>query len=193
MTTITDRRPELYRAFGHAAGIIEGTRPDQLAGPSPCAAWDVAELVDHMVFAARRVVAVGRGEAPAEAGTPHVELDEAPAEVRRAGQEAESAWSDDSRLRMEVKMPWGESYPGSVLVDMYLTELATHTWDLAAATGQLERLDISLAAPVLAAAQGMLKPEYRNAEGSPFGPEVDPPEGATAWERVAAFMGRRPR
>ena len=193
MTTTTDRRPELYRAFGHAAGIITGARPDQLAGPSPCRAWDVAALIDHLVFAAHRVVALGRGEVPVEAGTPHVELDQAPAEVRRAGQEAESAWSDESCLRMEVKMPWGESYPGSVLVDMYLTELATHTWDLAAATGQLERLDISLAAPALAAAQEMLKPEYRNAEGSPFGPEVHPPEGATEWERVAAFMGRRPR
>ena len=98
MTTITDRRPELYRAFGHAAGIIAGVRPDQLAGPSPCAAWDVAELVDHLVFAARRVVAIGGGEAPAEAGTPHVGLDQAPAEVQRAGQEAASAWSASSQI-----------------------------------------------------------------------------------------------
>jgi uncharacterized protein (TIGR03086 family) len=192
-TTDTDRRPELYKAFEHAAGIIEGVRPGQLAGPSPCAAWDVAELIDHIVFAANRAVVIGRGDAPVETGTPHVELAQAAAEVRRAGKEAAAAWSDGSRLLMQVKMPWGESYPGSVLVDMYLTELATHTWDLAAATGQLERLDPWLAASVIDAAQGMLKPEYRNTEGSPFGPEVDAPEGATTWERVAAFLGRHPR
>jgi len=41
----------------------------------------------------------------------------------------------------------------------------------------------------------MIKPEYRDrvAPGSPFGAEVPPPPGATAWERLAAFTGRDPR
>ena len=38
-------------------------------------------------------------------------------------------------------MPWGEEYTGAPLVDMYLAELAAHAWDLARATGQLDRLD----------------------------------------------------
>ena len=37
-------------------------------------------------------------------------------------------------------MPWGEEYTGATLVDMYLAELAAHTWDLAQATEQLDRL-----------------------------------------------------
>ena len=193
MTATTDRRPDLYRAFENAAGIAEGIQESQMAGPTPCSKYDVAELLDHTVMAAYRSAAIGRGEPLFDAGTPHIKLAEVADELRRAGKEAVEAWSDDSRLNMEVKMPWGEVYPGSVLVDMYLTELATHAWDLAAATGQLERLDPSLAGPVLAAATGMLKPEYRNDEGSPFGPEVEAPEGASSWERVAAFMGRQPR
>lgn len=193
MTATTDRRPDLYGAFEHAARIAEGIQESQLAGPTPCSKYDVAELLDHTVMAAYRSAAIGRGEPVLDAVTPHIKLADAPDELRRAGKEAVDAWSDDSRLNMDVKMPWGEVYSGSVLVDMYLTELATHTWDLAAATGQLESLDPSLAGPVLAAATGMLKPEYRNDEGSPFGPEVEAPEGASTWERVAAFMGRQPR
>lgn len=193
MTPTTDRRPDLYRAFEHAAGIAEGIQASQMTAHTPCSKYDVAELLDHTVMAAHRTSAIGRGEPVFDAGTPHIKLAEVPDELRRAGQEAVEAWSDDSRLIVDVKMPWGEVYPGSVLVDMYLTEVATHTWDLAAATGQLERLDPSLAGPVLAAATGMLKPEYRNEEGSPFGPEVEAPEGASTWERVAAFMGRQPR
>ena len=46
-------------------------------------------------------------------------------------------------------MPWGEEYTGAALVNFYLAELTTHTWDLAAATGQLDRLSPSLAAPAL--------------------------------------------
>jgi len=76
--------------------------------------------------------------------------------------------------------PWAETYTGSTLVDMYLAELATHTWDLAVATDQRDRLDDALAAAALDAARDMLKPEYRNAmgTGSPFGSEVVPSAGA---------------
>jgi uncharacterized protein (TIGR03086 family) len=78
---------------------------------------------------------------------------------------------------------------------MYLVELAAHAWDLAFATGQVGRLGPALAGPALQAAKAIVKPGYRNAdgEGSPFGPEVEPPAGATLWERFAAFMGRQPR
>ena len=91
-------------------------------------------------------------------------------------------------------MPWGETYTGATLVDMYLTELAAHSWDLATATGQRERLDPGLAPVALEAARAMLKPEYRDlmGPGSPFGAEVAPPHDADDWERLAAFPGRPP-
>jgi uncharacterized protein (TIGR03086 family) len=92
-------------------------------------------------------------------------------------------------------MPWGEEYTWAALVDMYLVELATHAWDLARATGQLERLDPSLAPPALEGARAVIKPQYRDMvePGAPFGAEVQPPPGADDWERLAAFMGRDPR
>jgi uncharacterized protein (TIGR03086 family) len=92
-------------------------------------------------------------------------------------------------------MPWGETYTGATLVDMYLVELATHAWDLARATGQLGRLDPDVAGPALGAARGTVRPEYRNLvePGSPYGSEVDAPVDADPWERLAAFLGRQPR
>jgi uncharacterized protein (TIGR03086 family) len=91
-------------------------------------------------------------------------------------------------------MPWGEEYTGAALVDMYLAELATHAWDLARATGQIDTLDPSVALPALEAARAMIKPHYRDMvePGAPFGAEVDPAPGADDWERLAAFMGRDP-
>lgn len=92
-------------------------------------------------------------------------------------------------------MPWGEEYDGATLVDMYAGELAAHSWDLACATGQLDRLEPSLALSALEGARAMIKPQYRNmvGPGVPFGAEVTPPSGADGWERLAAFMGRDPR
>jgi uncharacterized protein (TIGR03086 family) len=193
--TAIDRRPDLYRAFDHAAEIVAGIEASQLRAPTPCSPWDVSALIDHTVMAANRVVGIGRGDEPRDTGTPHVELTDGPDVLRQAGKASREAWSDDARLSMETTMPWGETYNGATLVDMYLAELAAHTWDLAVATGQTGRLDPALAEPALKAARAMLKPEYRNAmgKGNPFGSEIDPPADATPWEQFAAFMGRRPR
>lgn len=191
----TDRRPALAKAYEQAADVVSHVDRSQLGEPTPCAEYDVATLVDHLVGAGRRAAAIGRGEPPSEEAFPHVELDDAPGQLRQAGKEARQAWSDDARLAATVAMPWGETYTGATLVDMYLAELATHAWDLAIATGLVDRLDPDLATTALDAAHAMLKPEYRNlmGPGSPFGSEVEAPSTATGWERLAAFMGRAPR
>ncbi len=77
-------------------------------------------------------------------------------------------------------MPWGETYGGSTLVDMYLSELVAHAWDLSEATGQTPHCGEDLASAALAAAQAMLRPEYRDmmATGSPFGAEQPAGDGA---------------
>lgn len=193
--TTTDRRPFLVRSYAHAAAVAAGVRPDQLGTPTPCSQLDVAGMVDHLVGAGWRAVALGRGEAPTGAEFPHVELADAPLQLRSAGADAEQAWAGDDSLTATTAMPWGETYTGATLVDMYLTEMATHAWDLAAATGQLRSLDPALAGPALDAAHAMLKPEYRDIEGPgrPFGQEVAPPADATPWEELAAFMGRHAR
>jgi uncharacterized protein (TIGR03086 family) len=193
--TVTDRRPALIQSYDRAATIAAGVKTDQLGSPTSCPDYDVASLVDHLVGAAYRAAALGRGESPTVEEWPHVDLIDAPGELRHAGKEAEAAWSDDARLAVTITMPWGEVYTGATLVDMYLAELATHAWDLAHATGQLDRLDPDLAGPALDGAEAMLKPEYRNVmgKGSPFGDEIEPPADADTWERLAAFMGRPPR
>lgn len=193
--TSLDRRPALFQAYDHAADVVEGVDEGQLRRSTACSEYDVAALVDHLVGAGHRAAALGRGETPTGDEFPHVELSDASEQLRLAGKEAEVAWSDDARLAATVTMPWGETYTGATLVDMYLAELATHAWDLAAATRQLDRLDTELATTALDGAHAMLKPEYRNlpGKGSPFGSEVEAPMDATEWERLAAFMGRQPR
>jgi uncharacterized protein (TIGR03086 family) len=191
-----DRRAPLLASYEHAAVIVSGIRAEQVTLPTPCPSYDVAALIDHLVEAAYRAAALGRGQVPAVGDhSRHIELDDAPAQLRRAADEAAEAWGDDARLSSSHTMPWGEEYSGATLVNMYLAELAAHAWDLACATEQLDRLDSSLAVPALDGARAMIRPEYRDmvATGSPFGAEVPPPPDADDWDRLAAFMGRDPR
>jgi uncharacterized protein (TIGR03086 family) len=191
-----DRRSRLLDSYENAAVIVSGVDAQELDHPTPCPKYDVAGLIDHLVEAGHRAAALGRGQTPPPGDEPpHVELSQAPGQLRRAADEAAQAWADDSRLSASFTMPWGEQYSGATLVDMYLAELAAHAWDLARATGQLDRLERSLALPALEGARVMIKPQYRDmvGPGAPFGAEVPPPPGADDWERLAAFMGRDPR
>jgi uncharacterized protein (TIGR03086 family) len=191
-----DRRTSLLESYENAAVIVSGVPAAQAALRTPCPGYDVAGLIDHLVEAAYRAAALGRGQTPpAGDHSAHVDLAEAPARLRRAAAEAALAWADDSRLSSTVTMHWGEEYSGATLVNMYLAELAAHAWDLALATGQLHKLDPSLAVPALDGARAMIRPEYRDmvSTGSPFGAEVPPPPDADDWDRLAGFMGRDPR
>ena len=191
-----DHRRPLLASYENAAAIVSAIDSGQLGCPTPCPKYDVAALIDHLVEAGYRAAALGRGQAPPPGdASPHVELSDAPSRLRQAATEAAAAWAGDLALSARLTMPWGEVHTGTALVDMYLVELATHAWDLAQATGQLERLERSLALPALDGARAMIKPEYRNMvePGAPFGPEVPPPPDADDWERLAAFMGREPR
>ena len=187
-----DRRAALVAAYDHAAEVVADVRADRLGGATPCPDYDVATLVDHLVGAGWRAVGLGRGETPTGEEFPHVELVDASRQLRKAGTEAAAAWSDD-RLSATTTMPWGETYSGSTLVDMYLSELVAHAWDLAVATGQTPACEDDLASSALAAAQAMLRPEYRDmmGVGNPFGAEQPTRDGATTLEHFVGFMGRR--
>ena len=167
-----DRRTPLLESYENSAVIVSGITAEQVTFRTPCPGYDVAGLIDHMVEAAYRAAALGRGRTPpAGDDSPHVELAHTAAQLRRAAEEAAQAWGDDSRLSSSFTMPWGEEYSGATLVNMYLAELAAHAWDLALATGQLDRLDPSLAVSALDGPRAVIEPEYRDmvATGSPSG------------------------
>lgn len=191
---IADYRLQLILAMDQAVALAEGVGSSQLHDPTPCSAMDVSELLDHLVFAARRAAQLGRGETPAaDDSAPHLELRDVPSAIRVAASEAKQGWSDDASLTRSITMPWGVTYPGVELAGMYLVEIATHGWDLASATKNTNLLDEELAEDALAAAKEMITADARNVDGNPFAPEISPPAEATSWDRLAAFTGRTPR
>src|SRR6202451_1996822 len=162
----SDRRSTLLDSYENAAVIVSGIDADELGHPTPSPKYGVAGLIDHLVEAGHRAAALGRRQAPPPGDeSPHVELADAPGQLRGAAKEAAQAWGDDSSLSLRYTMPWGEEYTGATLVNMYVAELAAHAWDLARVTGQLDRLDPSLALPALEGARAMIKPQYRNMAG----------------------------
>ncbi len=167
----------LARGLGQAAGLLGEVPEDRLGDPTPCQDWTVAGLVDHMVHGTAGFARAVRGEqVDWSAPTPRVDTDRVAA-FRAGAEDLMAAW----RERGTDGAPIGP--------DWQCAELAVHSYDLAVALGRSTGdLDPALAERGLAFMQANLRPEMR---GEAFAPEQPAPDDADAYERIAAFAGRR--
>jgi len=141
--TTTDPRPQFATAVRIAEPVIAGVRADQLELPSPCVELTVKGLLDHLVFVLHRVAKLCRGDeafAPGSLGDDAVEHTDFAADWLAAAAEVEAASSDDAVLERIVVLPWA-TLTGAEMLATYVSEITTHTWDLATATGQQAQWD----------------------------------------------------
>ena len=170
---------QLESALRRTEAILAGVRADQAALPTPCADYDVARLVDHLVgwassFAARVTGSTFEGDPnDFRAGA------DPAGEFRAAARSIVGAYRSGR--------PEAEKLP----VGMLLMEYVGHGWDLATATGQPVTFTAAEAEPALRTGREMLKPEYRG-PGQAFGLEAEADEAAGSVERLVAFLGRSP-
>jgi len=203
----TDPRPLFASALDTAGAAIAAVRPDQLTNPTPCAEFDVRELLGHLTGVLLVVAAVGRGEDPFSVPDEALATDDgwtARFETNRARLEA--AWKDGEALDRPTLIPWA-SESGAVALLTYTNEVTVHTWDLATATGQdpawdpdvleVANQEVGFVLPsedraeVFAEFKKNLSPEFANVP-DPFLDAVPVPEDAPLIDRIVAWSGRRP-
>ncbi|HSP65442.1 MAG TPA: TIGR03086 family metal-binding protein [Candidatus Deferrimicrobium sp.] len=182
----------LGRALDQTSDLIAGTHPDQAELRTPCQSWTVQQLVDHLISDLGNFAAGVRGEKPdwsKAAGAPGGEWVGAFASARR---ELDGAWSA-ADLDALVPGMSGEA-PLVSRADPQIAELGIHAWDLARATGQSEELDPDVAEYGLRWGTANLAAQFRGPEeqGKVFGPEVQMPNDAPVYERLAGWFGRDP-
>ncbi len=138
-----DPRPLFVAAVDIATPVIAGVRTDHFELASPCHNFDVKGLLDHLVFVLHRVATIGRGEdafAPGSLGDPAIDHVDYEADWLAAADAVDDVWSDDALLTSTVVLPWA-TMTGAEMLAMYVSEITTHTWDLANATGQSPKWD----------------------------------------------------
>ena len=174
----------LEQTFDHAHGVIAGVRVDQYDDKTPCAEWSVRDLLDHMVGVVAGLGSAASGNEPAP-----FELSDDPAtQFQAAAAAALQAWRKPGVLDAIIDAGPGPM-PGRVLAGINLLDTATHSWDLATATGQPATLPEEVATAAMEASRATISPEIRPGR---FGPEVDAPSGASATDELVAFLGRTP-
>ncbi|MFI9721121.1 TIGR03086 family metal-binding protein [Streptomyces sp. NPDC052396] len=190
MDTTTDPRPLLARTAAQLGQLIAAVPAERLQDPTPCEEFDVRALLAHLVGGVNAAADLGE---TGRAGVPQPALD-VPDDGWAAAYDTAlarltAAWADDAKLEMPVTVPWGTMPGRAYLFSGRVMEMTAHTWDLSRALGDPLPLDEELAEWALEWAHRVL-PAERRGEGVPFGPVRPAPEGADAYGRLAAWLGR---
>lgn len=165
--------------------LLAGLSEDQMGRPTPCDAWTVTDLTDHVVGNLFNSFAPWAGVEREHRPTA------VPAELREryaAGVEAVlEAYSAPGVLDKTLATPIGD-FPGAAVLGVCFADQLTHVWDLARALGRPVDVPDPLAEDAISVWQGFISDPLRN--GTTFATPVEIGPEATGLDRLAAFTGR---
>lgn len=170
-------------------GILQKVTPEHLGDPTPCAEWDVAALIDHMVGAHHWARSAMEGVEQTETGEGSAQGDFVTA-YREAGAASVAAFAEEGAMGRTVDMGMGPMPAGSLL-GLALTDTFVHAWDLATAIGEDNDLDREIAERILVTARAHTPDAMRSEDGAMFGFEQPAPADAPPATKLAAFLGRK--
>ncbi len=165
----------LSRGLEQLADLLAQVGSEDLDRSTPCREWTVQQLVDHLVADLDNFTATLRGEQPDWTAAPQVVGDDREAVFRRKAADLIALWHQQDES-------------GAGQADGSSAEVAVHTWDLCRGIGvPSDDLAPEVAERGLAFMQANLEPEMR---GAMFAEEQQAPDGASPYDRIAAFAGR---
>jgi uncharacterized protein (TIGR03086 family) len=176
---------DLYRrATARAIGVARRVEPDQLGDQTPCSAWNVQDLLDHLTGGTEYLLAALDQREPApRQGVTATDYEAGVAAVL-------DGLAEPGALDRMCMSPLGFQWPVGQAVAGTFMDVLIHTFDLARATGQDERLDPELVEECVA----MFLPDMpeRGRQAGIVGPAVQIGPDAAPQEVLLAAMGRTP-
>jgi uncharacterized protein (TIGR03086 family) len=187
---------DLEPATRRMAELIGGIPDEELDRPTPCPAYTLGDLVEHvgglaLAFTAAAKKEFGDASAQGPSGDASRLGDDWRTRIPRDLTALADAWRDPAAWT-GMTQAGGVELPGEVAGLVALDEVVVHGWDVARATGR----DYATDPQSLEAVHGFVGqfsgPGQEVAREGLFGPVVDVPEDAPLLDRVIGLTGRDP-
>jgi uncharacterized protein (TIGR03086 family) len=187
---------DLGPAAEQLAGLVAGAPDAELGDPTPCPAYTLGDLIDHVGGLALAFTAAARKDgghyANMQASGDSSRLGDGwrvriPRDLAALAEawRAPAAWDGMTRIA-------GDDAPAAIIGLSAADELVVHGWDIARATGQPYQCPPEL----LQAAHSFLvqfaSPDLPAGPEVPFGPSRAVPADASLLDQVLALAGREP-
>jgi uncharacterized protein (TIGR03086 family) len=171
----------LDRALAYTRVVLSGVDGADLDRRTPCRAWDLGQLLAHMDDALDAFTEAARGvvDVPARTWSPR-RVD--PLQEKACA--LLGAWSGQPPRDVRVG---GAELSSELLVETAALEITVHGWDVSWATAGPAPIPEELAERLLAVARRVVDDTDR---GVRFGRARPTDDGASAGERLLAFLGR---
>jgi uncharacterized protein (TIGR03086 family) len=191
----------LHRAAVVASvDAVDAVKPSDLAKPTPCAGWSVADLIAHMTVQNRGFAAAARGRGSEAALWEPASVSESvvadPATVYAASAaDVLEAFAADGVLDATFTLPdFGPdaNFPGAMAIGFHFVDYVVHTWDVARSVGATFELPDDVIAAALPLVLAVPDGEFRAVDGSPFQPAVSTNAEVSDMDRILAHLGRSP-
>ncbi|RBQ20882.1 TIGR03086 family protein [Spongiactinospora rosea] len=173
------------RVLDEVGALVAAVTPAQMGDPTPCADWNVRDLLNHLTYENLMWTGLAQGVPRADFDADHLGDDHVGA-FRAAAAGTLAAFGRPGMLTER----YGPA-PGWRLVEQVLIEMLVHGWDLARATGAPTDLAPDVAEAMLPAVRAIYGDLPRTPGGS-FAPAQTPLPGATPADRLATYLGRHP-
>jgi uncharacterized protein (TIGR03086 family) len=179
----------LERSVAITQGIIDSApiSDDELAGPTPCADFTTAQLIDHIIDTHLFLLTAAGGTFTADASA-----DESlSARHAAVGSAAIARWSE--RGTEGTVDLGGNEFPAVFGISLHALEAYVHGWDLAQSLDRPFPATDELSAATLGFSRQIVSDQFRG-EGAPFGLAVDadPDAADDPLALLIAHTGRRP-
>ncbi|SEH51414.1 TIGR03086 family protein [Mycolicibacterium rutilum] len=200
MHTNTDVRLLHRAAVAASVDLVAAVTTEDLTRPTPCAGWDLADLLAHMTVQHRGFAAAARGGGddlavwdPATVADA-VRADPAGAYAAAAA-DVLDAFSAPGVLDATFAMPEfgpGATIPGAMAIGFHFVDYVVHGWDVARSLGVPFEPPTEVLAAVLPIALAVPDEEFRDADDSPFAHALVQRDGAGDLDRLLRHLGRSP-
>lgn len=178
------------RATAHFSDLVQMIKDDQWSAATPCSDWDVRALVNHLVYEARWVPPMLKGETIEQVGNqfdgdllgsdPKSAYDDALSGARTAA-------GDPAAGERTVHLSYGDT-PAHEYLAQLTCDFVVHAWDLARGIGADDTLDPDMVQWV----DDIARPQAAMLQASGlFDPPVDVADDADAQTKLLALFGRR--